>query len=190
MAKTETLTDDFSTEDTGKWTGYGGSEFSVVSGQLHAEDPTRSVPLQSNSTYDLEASYAFIELPTRGDAFQFALYDSVAESHVISFGYDPDLFGGVFGTNLFAIDWNFGFATATYNATSHRWLRIRESGGTIYADTSEDGESWTEFYSTTEVTDYGVVNVQLLGDGAVFDNLNTTPGGGPPANTSGFFALF
>jgi len=31
----------------------------------------------------------------------------------------------------------------TYNATNHRWLRIREASGTIYFERSSDGVSWT-----------------------------------------------
>lgn len=40
-------------------------------------------------------------------------------------------------------------ASAAYNSTNHRWIRIRESGGTIYFDTSPDGysDNWTNFAS-------------------------------------------
>lgn len=31
----------------------------------------------------------------------------------------------------------------TYNSTTHAWLRIRETGGTLFWDTSTDGSSWT-----------------------------------------------
>ena len=33
--------------------------------------------------------------------------------------------------------------TATWSLTTHAWLRIRESGGTVYFDTSTDGITWT-----------------------------------------------
>ncbi|MGW2223802.1 hypothetical protein [Streptomyces formicae] len=31
----------------------------------------------------------------------------------------------------------------TYSAATHAWLRIRESGGTVFWDTSTDGSTWT-----------------------------------------------
>lgn len=31
----------------------------------------------------------------------------------------------------------------TYNATTHKWLRIRETGGNVLWDTSPDGTTWT-----------------------------------------------
>jgi RHS repeat-associated protein len=34
-------------------------------------------------------------------------------------------------------------ASVTYSATQHAWWRIRESGGTVYWDTSADSASWT-----------------------------------------------
>lgn len=40
-------------------------------------------------------------------------------------------------------------ASATYSATNHKYLRIRESGGTFYFDYSADGTSWTNLTSTT-----------------------------------------
>ncbi|MDP9301836.1 MAG: hypothetical protein M3P43_13240, partial [Actinomycetota bacterium] len=43
-----------------------------------------------------------------------------------------------------------------YDATLHRWLRIRESSGTIYFDYSADGLSWTNFDTVavwTTITD-------------------------------------
>lgn len=35
------------------------------------------------------------------------------------------------------------FGTLTYNATTHRWLRIRHSGTAVFWDTSPDGSTWT-----------------------------------------------
>lgn len=39
-------------------------------------------------------------------------------------------------------------ATTTYDATVHRYFRIRESAGTIYFDYSSDYRTWTNFTST------------------------------------------
>lgn len=37
----------------------------------------------------------------------------------------------------------------TYNSTNHKYLRIREGGGTIYFDYSADGDNWSSFGNTT-----------------------------------------
>lgn len=41
----------------------------------------------------------------------------------------------------------YGAASVTYNSTTHRWLRLRELGGTTYWEYSADGDSWTTLYS-------------------------------------------
>lgn len=40
--------------------------------------------------------------------------------------------------------------SATYSAVTHKWLRIRESGGTTFFDTSPDGKVWTNFTSLAD----------------------------------------
>jgi hypothetical protein len=39
--------------------------------------------------------------------------------------------------------------TATYSPLTHLWWRLREASGTVYADTSDDGVTWTNLASTT-----------------------------------------
>ena len=78
-------------------------------------------------------------------------------------------------------------ATVAYNATNHRWWRIREASGTIYFDTSADGITWNNFTSTT-VT-FALIDLVaslFIGtdsanggtDTAVFDNFNVLPPSG------------
>ncbi len=40
------------------------------------------------------------------------------------------------------------FATTSYNATTMKWLRLREQSGNIYWEYSADTSSWSELYST------------------------------------------
>lgn len=77
-------------------------------------------------------------------------------------------------------------ATVAYNGTTHRWLRIRESSGTIYYDYSSDGINWTNFTSTTAFTVSALSLSLFIGtdasnggtDTAQFDNLNLPPSAG------------
>lgn len=70
-----------------------------------------------------------------------------------------------------------------YNSTTHKWWRIRESGGTIFYDTSADGGTWTNRGSTTvpfslialKVTlnaGYFNTNLGSTTAAAIFDDVN------------------
>lgn len=50
------------------------------------------------------------------------------------------------GTNLIAYNGG-GSATATWNATTMQYLRIKEASGKTYWDYSSDGASWTNLYN-------------------------------------------
>lgn len=95
------------------------------------------------------------------------------------------------GTTLAASYKNAGttttVASVTYSSTAHRWWRIRESGGTIYWDTSSDGSSWTQQASLATSSIFAPTSVMVSfyvetwGSGssspgtAKFDNLNISP---------------
>lgn len=73
-----------------------------------------------------------------------------------------------------------GFA---YDPATMRWFRIRESGNTIYVDTSQDGLNWTQRLAWPIVAPVKATNLTLaLGGGGdatygtvIFDNLNVRP---------------
>jgi len=71
----------------------------------------------------------------------------------------------------------------SYNAGTHRWLRFREEEGTIYAEYSGDGMSFTAFGQQVSPGDVGSVFVRIgakadvdVATGFVqFDNVNRFP---------------
>ncbi|MCX4232020.1 hypothetical protein [Streptomyces ortus] len=75
-----------------------------------------------------------------------------------------------------------------YNATTHLWLRLRETGGNVLWDTSPDGTTWTNrrtlatpawvtsSVDTTALDLYGYRNTGTT-DYAEFDNVNTLSDG-------------
>ncbi|MFE9735460.1 hypothetical protein ACFYO9_33955 [Streptomyces sp. NPDC005863] len=79
-----------------------------------------------------------------------------------------------------------GAATSlTYNATTHAWLRIRETGGNVLWDTSTDGSSWTNRRTlatpawVTAATDTCALDLWSYRNNgttnyAEFDNVNTS----------------
>ena len=73
----------------------------------------------------------------------------------------------------------------TFDALKHTWLRLRESGGTVFWDTSGDGKTWANFASTTPTFSIKAMNF-FLGCGtfaaeavnpgkSAFDNWNLPP---------------
>ena len=70
------------------------------------------------------------------------------------------------------------YATVPYSATSHAWLRIRESGTAFYWETSSDGTSWTTLATAPD----SVAKIPLDGVTLDFDarefgtSGNATPG--------------
>lgn len=63
--------------------------------------------------------------------------------------------------------------STTFNAVTHKWWRLRESGGVIYWDTSPDGKVWTNRASYTHTMD--VSKMKVLIAGTCFKN-ETNPG--------------
>ncbi|HEX2910395.1 MAG TPA: hypothetical protein VH186_06270 [Chloroflexia bacterium] len=72
-------------------------------------------------------------------------------------------------------------SNVTYNSSTHNWFRIREASGTLYADYSTDGASWTNLWSIVNWTANTIVRAFLQsgnwqaeasGSFAYFDNFN------------------
>jgi hypothetical protein len=104
-------------------------------------------------------------------------------------GADPGF--GRNGSTLFAYtttSQNLG----TYSQTTHRWVRIRESGGTIFWETSPDGATWTTRHSEAS-SGYTLTSGYLeLGAGnsiTYYDNLNAPPAGAAPVTVAGSAAV-
>lgn len=97
--------------------------------------------------------------------------------------------------------WDNTNTTITYDATAHAWIRIRESGGTTYMETSPDGSTWTVRKSATTPT-WATANssVQLTGYASVnggygeVDSVNIAPAGAgtivsPPSRVDSWQAV-
>lgn len=180
MAKTSTLTDEFATADGAKW-DYAAvaADVTVTAGQLHVSN---GVGLQSISTYDLTSSYIYIEVPTAGSSFGLSFVDFNTFTGGVGVIFD----GSTLMLQDLFLETDLG--SVTYNATSHRWVRLREASGTVFMDGSPDGTSWTSLASGA-FTAGTAWTILPAGDGVVFDNFNTLPSA-PPSNTSAFFAMF
>jgi hypothetical protein len=187
MAAISTLADGFATKDTTKWTW--GSTAAVSSGRLSL--PTNSAYsafITSTAGYDLTSSSIFVQTVQRPNVgngstqlyFQLDI-NGTLNTNSVQFVVE--------GTFLRALRFVAGTQTqvlqGTYSATSHAWLRLRHSAGTVFWDTSPDGTTWTNF--TSWAVTFAVTNLQAsIGTGyygtepspgtALVDNVNTAPG--------------
>ncbi len=176
------LIDAFSSQDTAKWDWYGSA--AVSSGQLvlPANNAYSSTVL-STDHYDLTDSQLVIEMvsiPNVGNGSTECSVDLTDGSnnalHTIYAGGNLLFRETVAGVN--------NGTAVTYSATAHRWLRIREAGGTVYWETSPNGVTWTVQRSKTVGIDvtalYASLNSGYWGTepspgSAIFDNVNRPP---------------
>lgn len=195
-----TLTDDFATKDTAKWTWNGTT--SVVSGQanLPCNEKTTGTFLAadyneniiSTGVFALTDSAVYINVlgvadPSFNSNCHFRLVSAANSGNVLDFDkFNADLYWTEISNSA-----TTGQASVAFNATTHAWWRLRNvggNGGTNYWETSSAGTSWSVFTSRTAPFDVGAMQVKLAcgyqsPNGAtlgtfIVDNLNTT---GTPA---------
>jgi hypothetical protein len=167
--------------DTAKWAANiaGGGTVTEQNQRLELAGNSGEIPFVSSANqYDLTASYAYVRVSnwTSGDSVFVELLDP--SSDIYGFSIDADALS-FFGPS-------FNGTPITYDPADHAWLRVRESGGTVFADTatlsaSDPPSSWTNRWSTaiTGVYDKTAVSVRfsvIFSDTAravYFDGFNT-----------------
>lgn len=149
MALLQTLTDDFddSSFDTGKWTSDGFNVTLSETDTLNLVTGTSFGVLDTVSinTFDLTGSYFAIKLLDAGTPFNadtttsFYVYSLAQTMIQPSFSVSNNLIN-FFYTNEFGDDY---FRTTIAYSSAHQYVKLRESGGTLYWDTSPDGITYT-----------------------------------------------
>lgn len=194
----ETLTDNFDDNslDGAKWesgTVGAGSTFSESSQQIN-EAPAASVTgaesympgVGFNPIYDLTGSYfhANLKQALNADANAYTWFNAIPDNFnnlFFAINGSPRLI--IARTTIAGVDADV--ASATYDATAHAWVRIREGGGQIYWETSPDGTpgNWSilgQLATPFIVTDmYPKLNAYADGVAtpgtAIWDNFNIIP---------------
>lgn len=172
MAKAETLTDSFVTASSARWGGYGANP-SVSSGQLSIT-PTGSYPgIYSAVTYDLVASYVMIQLvqpPNTGNgSLSTYMNVQVSSGNQEEIGWDNGHL--VFREQVAGVNSDTSIA---YNASIHKWLRIREASGTVFWETSADSLNWT--VRRSKVSGIGTLSAVTINIYAGFWGTELSPG--------------
>lgn len=195
MAKLETLVDTFDgpSIDTNKWSS--PSDVSIVSGQLKFTLPAGegSGFLWSADTYDFQGSYLLcqvIDFSEITDSGTDPVIGLLSPGGFVGFDMDD---GGAFTRSIQAWSDN-GTIGSRHTLSLGDWIRIRESGGTIYWEYSSDGDSWTQLASESASSsifggEMDEVRVMFMcfdtgTDGyLIVDNFNSPPSGEPEAPT-------
>lgn len=182
------LVSDF-TELPAFFTGnFGG--VSIVDGQGQA--PTiNSYSAWSTGAdlYRLTDSALFVKVPqvsgTAGSRQNSIKFEIDANNSV-----EMSMDGGTFKGRVQKAGTTTDTALGAYSATADAWWRVRESGGTVYWDTSPDAVTWNNRGSAIHGLDLTAVKVNLQAGywnaaeaggpfpPAIYDNLNTVP---PPS---------
>lgn len=189
IRKTEKLVDNFNDNSLAtEWSIQEDTPSEVQETNFHIEidsdaDSENRI-LYTKGKYDIESSYAFIavpDLPINADEYYFEFGindDSGSFSNIIGIefilgenfirGFFRDSGGSQSGS---LIAWDVG---------TYKWLRIRESSGTLYLDYSSDSRNWSNLYSHVVGTvDINAITVfcRVVHDGgsprtAIIDNFN------------------
>lgn len=152
MALMQTLKDDFATGslDAAKWTGSYGT-VTVTSGQLNMStlaNQSYYSGFNSVASYDLSGSFLLVEVVNAGNQALPSLENYPCQlvkdaSNKLSWYINNGSISAI--KTIAAVGTLNG--TTSYSSTTHRWLRIRESGGTTFWDYSANGKTWTTLYS-------------------------------------------
>lgn len=187
MALTQTLVDPFASTslDTSKWTSFGTVTTPGATLNCASQPGTTNYSgLNSNdSIMDLTGSYAYSEIVTAGTQ-SVATWQVIAvavvkdANNAVNFYVESSLLnaqkqvGGVFSTVR---------GDTLYDTVQHKFLRIRESGGTTFFDYSSDRMQWKNYtslanpFAVTSVrvdVKAGYYTTQSASIVAKFDNFN------------------
>jgi beta-glucanase (GH16 family) len=184
VAKVATLTETFTAQDNVKWTGWGADAY-LSSGRLGLNATPAYPRLLASGAWDLTASsilYELVQPPNVGAGSTQVFAELTLDvNNKIQFLWENN---NVIPRAIIAGAASDGTPVA-YNATSHRWWRISESGGTITWATSPDAVTWTTrrtlaapFALTALTVGFyaGYWGTETAPGSALIDNVNTAPG--------------
>jgi hypothetical protein len=185
---------DDNSRDVVKWSGSYGD---VVESGGRARVPcsTAFSAYQSASTYTLDESQ--VACRVFAPAVGGASVEALAEVLVITStggtdgGFSINAVSGQISLVSRSGYFDGSAVVLTYSATTHAWLRLRESAGVLYWDTSPDGSTWTNRRSSASPAWVGDVNLSVImaghrnngtADFAEFDSFNVARAGGLSAS--------
>lgn len=161
--------------DGAMWAGFGGLQETggQIKFNLDASAPTQEVELLSQKWYDFTGgvlAFEVVQVPNSLDvSAKIEIQDGDYYYTFFYFSQGNLLIYHVKQDTTEEVVYNQAF-----NATNHKYLRFRESGGTIYWDASSDGTNWNNLASRTLPTFVHKANFRLYGYALDEFNGNTT----------------
>ena len=170
------------------WTSFNSGNFSWANSELSISNVVSSSTysgLTSAATYSLAGSAMYVQLVNAGNqslaSWQCAIALNQNSINAIQFI--------VGGNNLVAQSYVAGtytsLASVAYNASTMKWLRIREASGTTYFDYSADASTWTTLYSGADfitvtslvvTVECGTYASETSSTTGIWQDFNTTAG--------------
>jgi hypothetical protein len=171
--------------DTTKWLEWETGNSVETGGRMQIQSTTAASyrGMESKTTGSLIGSYVQVEVPHVLTGLTSASTDlqlAIDGDHTITM-YESG--GQLYAEHQLNGNW-VTVASIPYNATNHRWWRIREASGTIYYEYSANGITWSQLASAANPFTLTALFVMLFigtnaanasTDTAIFDNLNTFP---------------
>lgn len=151
MALAQTLVDAFSDNSFNDtlWSRTNSTQITESGGSLNLATILAGnyVEVSSDSTYDLTGSYFFVKITDVGNTAieSYEVYPLTAFKDASNYVEWTILGGQLQPYKYVSSSGTYLGSAVAYNATNHKYLRIRESSGTIYFDYSADGSSWSNF---------------------------------------------
>ena len=189
-AAMSTLSDSFTTNTLPtKW--YNSDTTVTVSGGV-ASIPCSSsyYQLASTTAYNLKGSYFSAKISPSSTSGAETDMQLLAGNQII----EMSQLNGTLGADITqgeAVNTNIG--STTYNATSHAYWRISESGGTLTFATAPDGVTWTNQWTSTYTMEVTALMAKVVvgssGSGNATTVTNVNPGGGTAVTATGGIAL-
>lgn len=183
------LVDNFddNTVDTGLWVNNFGT-YSETGGRARVSCDTGYNAYSSALTYTLAESSVYLRAypPAAGGATTEAWAQILIKSDVggTDLGFELRALTGELVMFSRTGYFDAGAVAITYSATDHLWLRVRETGGTVYWDTSPDATTWTNRRSLASPAWVSAADLEFqliahrsdgTNDFAEFDSLNVPP---------------
>ena len=179
------LTDNFDDNSlSASWYEYEGGSATNTETNTQLEQALPSSATSSDyagiendiTSYDMTRSYYHVEVEDVVNASTnanqaFVVYDSAGSSTTNSVRWLLE--NGTLYAQKYVATTKTTVGSVAFNASTHKWWRIREENGTNYWDTSEDGQTWTNRYSNATGITVTAVNINL--EASCYQN-ETDPG--------------
>lgn len=176
------LTDRFTAANTSLWTdataGGATASYSANGWAVAFPASTTATTIASKTSvyrYDITASSAYLMAPTVPSSATAANGEFRLQIDATNWMRFVTEAGTIYAQHMVA-GTRSNVASATYNATTHKWWRIESVGANVQFQTSSDGVSWAQLGGSANITaPIALTNLQVFIAGSAYQ-AETNPG--------------